>query len=396
MKSSHVIGIDLSDTTLDVVLLSFADGAYIVDKQHSVDVPDGLVVNGVLTDVSRVATFVKEQCNTAGIALTENIPCAWVVPQCITYTHVYTHTNTDEPALSREAMIQAAVKLAPLSSDNTAVSYLHPQDDLDIVVVSAKQVVEQWQACATAVSGAKQRFFLEGYSALLGLDMPKESGPYVIVDVGGRSTVVTAVVDNHVRGMFVSPIAGMYMTQEIARTQECDIVTAEEMKRTKGIGSKSPLALVIKPVLDLLSTRIRSAVDFLEKKFALSFQSAVYIGGTLQMKGLQTLLEKQIGLVQMDGALEHNQSAICAIGAARAYHEGVEYSIFTDLYTKPARFALLNRTPKEIPASVEVPHTQPLPDVSAHHVFAWRMIAIALGCIVVCAASLVVWLFFYT
>jgi Tfp pilus assembly PilM family ATPase len=396
MKHENVIGIDLSDTTLDVVLLSFANDTHVVEKQYSVVVPTGLVVNGVLSDVASVVTFIKEQCQTAGISFTEKIPCAWVVPQCITYTHVYTHTNKDEPTLSREAMVQAAVKLAPVSSDNTAVSYLHPQDDLDIVVVSAKKVVEQWQACATAVSDAKCSFFLEGYSALLGLDMPKENGPYVIVDIGGRSTVVTAVVESHVRGLFVSPIAGMYMTQEIARAQDCDVATAEEMKRTKGIGSKSPIATTIKPVADLLATRIRSAIDFLEKKYAISFQSAVYIGGTLQMKGLQTLLEKQIGLVQMDGVPTHESSLICAVGAARAYSEETQYAIFADLYTKPARFSLINRAPKEVVAVADVGEKQVVSDVSPHHIFAWRMIVIALGCVVVCAIGVVVWLFLYS
>ncbi len=396
MKSSKVIGIDLSDTTLDVVLLSFADDAYTVEKQHSVVVPTGLVVNGALSDVAGVTAFVIEQCQVAGISLAEKIPCAWVVPQCVTYTHVYTHINKDEPTLSREAMVQAAVKLAPISSDNTAVSYLHPQDDLDIVVVSAKKVVEQWQACAVAVSDVRHRFFLEGYSALLGLDMPQESGPYVIVDVGGRSTVVTAVVESHVRGLFVSPIAGLYMTEEIARAQSCDMATAEEMKQTKGIGSKSAIVSTVKPVVDLLATRIRSAVDFLEKKLALSFQSAVYIGGTLQMNGLQTLLEKQVGLVQMDGIPKHESTVICAIGAARAYGADTSYAIFADLYIKPARFSLLSRTAKETPIVAEPPNTEPLAEVHAHHLFTWRIIAAAFGCVLLCAVGVIVWLFFYS
>jgi Tfp pilus assembly PilM family ATPase len=396
MKHELVIGIDLSDTTLDVVLLSFSNDVHTIEKHHSATVPSGLVTNGVFSDVTSVATFIKEQCQSAGISLTEKIPCAWVVPQCITYTHVYTHTNKDEPILSREAMVQAAVKLAPISSDNTAISYLHPQDDLDIVVVSAKKVVEQWQACATAVSDTKCSFFLEGYSALLGLDMPKENGPYVIVDIGGRSTVVTAVVESHVRGIFVSPVAGVYMTEEIVRVQECDVVTAEEMKRTKGIGSKSPIATTLKPVVDLLATRIRSTVDFLEKKFSVSFQSAIYIGGTLQMKGLQTLLEKQIGLAQMEGVPKHEVDLVCAIGAARAYGEKTEYAIFADLYTKPARFSLLNHTSKEVTVVADVQEKKVVSGVSSHYIFAWRMIAIALGCVVVCAIGVIVWLFLYS
>lgn len=398
MKSSKVIGIDLSDTTLDVVLLSFGDDAYTVEKQHSVDVPSGLVVNGVLTDVTGVVAFVKEQCSAAGIILTEKIPCAWVVPQCIAYTHVYTHTNKDEPTLSREAMVQAAVKLAPISSDNTAVSYLHPKDNLDIVVVSAKDIVEQWQACASAVSDTKQLFFLEGYSALLGLDMSKEHGPYVVIDVGGRSTVVTAVVDGHMHGVFVSPIAGVYMTDEIARVEECTTSIAEEMKRTKGIVGKNSLTSILKPIVDLLATRIRSAIDFLEKKFALSFQSAVYIGGTLQMKGLQTVLEKQIGLVQMNGVPKHDARILCAVGAARAYQEHTEYAVFGDLYTKPARFSLLNRTAKEASVVSETSNVKQevLPMSDDHHVFVWRMVAIALGCILLCAIGIIVWLFLYS
>lgn len=186
------------------------------------------------------------------------------------------------------------------------------------------------------------------------------------------------------------------MTEEIVRAQSCDIAAAEEMKRAKGIGSKSPLTSIITPAIDLLATRMQSAVDFLEKKFAVSFQSAVYIGGTLQMKGLQTLLEKQIGLVQMSGVPAHDTHAVCAIGAARAYNEGAVYSIFADLYTKPARFSLLNRTPKEVPVVAETPSTKPVPEVHAHHVFAWRMTAIALGCVLLCAIGVIVWLFLYS
>lgn len=332
---TYVVGIDVSDTTCEIVLLEKKNNSYTAHVRHRSGMPTGLISNGCIVDLQALSAHIVSVLESLSLSLKE-YPCAWVLPQALTYTYVYTH-RAPQRDMSREALVESVVRMSPCASDDVTVSFGEMSPHHDLMVVSSYHDISQWHMLASSICSSGYALYLEGYATAVGVTTDM-SDPYVIIDIGGRSTVLTFIVNGAVVGISTLSIAGLFFTTQIAAALSLSFADAEIMKcQTKKVAARAPIVAPLSSFVSMLSERILASIALAEQKNTVSFGSVWCTGGTAQFPRLVEMLQKalhrtSISVRSIDQAAPEQYEAISALGAARMWLDGREHMrLFVDV-----------------------------------------------------------------
>lgn len=120
----------------------------------------------------------------------------------------------------------------------------------------------------------------------------------LIVDIGSRSTNITAVDKGAIRYNYQTDLSGAGITQALAGGLGVKIRRAEKLKRERGIlgGSESELSTLMMPFVDAILNEVKRAKIKYEQSFGNPITQLVFAGGGSKMPGFISYAQEQLGL----------------------------------------------------------------------------------------------------
>ncbi len=125
--------------------------------------------------------------------------------------------------------------------------------------------------------------------------LKEEKEPVVLVDIGSHTTTVSVVAKGMVRLSQTINVGGNNFTERIAKSLSLDYEKAEEEKIKKGIHLVQGDVRILVPIVDVIVTEIRKALEGFERQHVGIVQKIVLSGDSAKLLGLVEYLEKQFG-----------------------------------------------------------------------------------------------------
>ncbi|HCM36332.1 MAG TPA: hypothetical protein DIS53_00115 [Candidatus Wildermuthbacteria bacterium] len=125
--------------------------------------------------------------------------------------------------------------------------------------------------------------------------LAEEKDPAVLVDMGSHTTTVSVVANSTVRLSQTTNMGGNNLTDRVAKSLSIDYEQAEKEKIQKGIHLAQGNVRILVPIIDVIGTEIRKALEVFERQRAGTVRKIVLSGGSAKLPGLAEYFEKQFG-----------------------------------------------------------------------------------------------------
>ncbi len=122
-----------------------------------------------------------------------------------------------------------------------------------------------------------------------------ERSPVILIDIGSHTTTVSVVANALLRISHTVNVGGNSFTDRIAKSLSVNYEKAEQEKIQKGIHLMQGNVRILLPLVDLIATEIRKALEGFELQKAGIASKIVLSGGASKLPGLREYLERQFG-----------------------------------------------------------------------------------------------------
>ncbi|MEK7516031.1 MAG: type IV pilus assembly protein PilM [Patescibacteria group bacterium] len=306
---NHPFGLDFGDRSLKLValgtaLVPFRRGSR-VRAFGEVAVPDGLSVNGVITEPQKMSELIRALIRgTRGRVRGRSVVAS--LPEGKTFIKVI-----EAPAEGVElgaAVRTAAAENFPLPPEALSLDW-HTIGGIERggkkfhrvvigaapleLVASYTQIIED----AGLVPVALEIEAMATSRALLPLE--EAGGPFVILDIGATHTSLIFINDGAVELTMNIPISGVAITQTIAQALSVPFEKAEETKHECGLDLKrceGKLRQVLSATIADMTKQIRNALRFYQSraKESRKIQNIILCGGGGNFRKIDAVLSQAL------------------------------------------------------------------------------------------------------
>lgn len=303
-KKQRMIGIDISDRSIDIVELD--------DNRHVLlhirrEFEDGIVENGEIKNKERLSAILTELIDVESIPpLRENSDEQLEVSLCIPESRVYTHSLTltetegDDPIFMR--VKKAASEIIPENPQDLYFDFhaVKQNGAYNVMFLAAlRRIVNDYievlqRTNVTPISIENELTSLA--RSIICSQQRNERADVMLVDIGARTTNVGVVdKDRILRESIIVPVAGEHLTAALVTTLGLSRDDAEDKKRRFGFTHKS------KKVFDTLESNfkpivgeVKKLINFYENKEKAEIKSVYIVGGSALLKDVDRYLEQKL------------------------------------------------------------------------------------------------------
>lgn len=359
--NDQIIGLDISDNTIEMVGLSSVKDKYNVVQKKRILLPPGIVEGGEIKNEAELSKFIKQLINTS-----KPIKITFGLPDRHTFIHIH-ELEPGKKALPSNEINEIVRKNIPIDEKNMVFSYsllkapLKPRPEkgknksakkMDqttktdatkklqeetknakdqitedqseklpnryVIVATTKSIFEHWQKFFKK-NNITITVDIESLAVFRGLYAHKPSKPVAVIDMGAVSTNVGIYDQLGLAYTFSSTLAGNQITQQISQGQKISIEEAEKQKIAIGLANKtSPIGQIIQKQIDDLCQELLSQISFYQQHSQQTVSEIVLVGGSCKMPGLLDYMGQKLGKPTKIG-----QSAVLAKATELEYVEAI-------------------------------------------------------------------------
>lgn len=300
--------LDLSDLSVKVIQLE-KDGK--VDKIRSyasLDIPKGVIEDGVIVDKDKVKEIIKSVIKKAGPKKIKTRKVICSIPESKAFLRILNIPKMEEEE-AQEAVKWEIEASIPLSVDQVYFDWQF----LDIVegkqnvltVAVAKEIIDNLVEVAKAADLDVYGLEVESVASVRSLvpkDSPKEEIS-LTVDLGANRTSFIIAEGNVPYFTSSIPFSSEALSDAISKSLGVSGDEAERMKVIQGIEyslENNSIFAIVKPLLENLSSEIEKSIDFYHEisKGSGEVKRIIICGGGSSLKGivpyLTTKLSKEV------------------------------------------------------------------------------------------------------
>lgn len=293
LTSEQVIGLDISDTSMEAVILESKRKAWQVYSYARFRLSPGVIENGEILQPDKLKEDLKKM-------FTLGQPHAMrssSVLLSLSDARVFTRLLSLPKNLSKKDLLLAAHNKAaeyiPEDRENllTALKILSPQNGQNEVfyVAAPKGLVMEWVKVIENLGLDIIGFTLESISSFAGLEDALKKEETLLLDIGARHT--NAIIFDHegIRDSINISIAGNKITHAIAEKLNISHTVAEDKKKNIGMDpsvDQGQVMWVIQGQMQPVADELKKFVNFYEESHGRQVKKMILIGGSAQMKGL--------------------------------------------------------------------------------------------------------------
>ncbi len=293
LTSEQVIGLDISDASMEAVILEPKKKAWQVYSYARFRLSPGVIENGEILQPDKLKEDLKKMFTLGKPHAMRSSSVLLSLPDARVFTRLLSLPKN----LSKKDLILAAHNKAaeyiPEDKENllATLKILVPQNGQNEVFYAAapKGLVMEWVKLLEDLGLDIIGFTLESISSFAGLEDALKKEETLLLDIGARHT--NAVIFDHegIRDSINIPIAGNRITHAISEKLNISHTLAEDKKKNIGMDpgvDQGQVMWVIQGQMQSVSDELKKFVNFYEESHGRQVKKMILIGGSAQMKGL--------------------------------------------------------------------------------------------------------------
>lgn len=297
----QAIGVDISDVSIELLELNRgATGGLTVHALSHAELPSGIVQNGEIADAPRLQALLRETFAAAQPRPFHTRNAIVALPETRVFLRAFEFPHTLTEKQVRRTVPFEAEGALPLTLDEVTYDiHFHRSRVATHHVLFAAAPRRTVDAYLTALNGAGLNVVaLDVESAALARSIVgARADPVLIVDIGGRATVISVVEREVVHATATLPVAGDVFTEHVAQALRIPPEEAETRKRQEGLKTADPLlrealAESLVPVIQ----EIRRTLQYHEAHTGRPVRELYLAGGSAQLPGIVEHLAEKAGL----------------------------------------------------------------------------------------------------
>lgn len=297
----QAIGVDISDVSVELLELNRgAMGGITVHALSRAELSPGTVQNGEILDPNRLQTILAETFAAAQPRpfRTRNAIVALPETRVLLRAFEFPHALTEEQV--RRAIPFEAEGALPLTLDEITYDiHFHRSRVATHHVLFAgapRRIVDAYLAVLHGAGLHPVALDVES-AALARSIVGAREDPILVVDIGGRATVISVVEREMVHTTVTLSVAGDVFTEHVAQALRISPDEAEMRKRQEGMTTATPpvreaLADAQKPIIQ----EIQRTLQYHKTHTGRTVRELYLAGGSAQLPGIVEYLAENVGL----------------------------------------------------------------------------------------------------
>lgn len=290
--AKNVIGIDISDFSIEAVTLDGGRGGFSVENYSRFRLSPDIVEDGTVINKDKLKEALQAMLKNAKLRPMEAKKVFLSIPESKVFSKVFSLPKDLKDKNLSEAIKHKAEESIPEAAENlvAGMKVLSSNGDGKEILYSAaklavvKGFLEVFRELNMEVVGVTT----ESLSSFAGLDDKFKKTTTLLLDVGSRTTIASIFDNKGIRDSININIAGNNIVNAIAKKLQVSQLAAEEKMKQVGLSSAEhgEIMLVIQGQLQPVADELKRFVQYYEQKSGKSIEQIVLIGGLAQMKGI--------------------------------------------------------------------------------------------------------------
>ncbi len=300
-KKNKAIGIDIADTTIEMVLLNTAKSESYIEKKCSAVIPPGIIMHGRLLKKEELKPIIEHLFVELDFSPSKDIPIVIGLPESQVYTQVITLPKHAKK-LRDQKIQEAMMSYVSIPEEDSVMSYcLVSQEDSEVgrflVSVTSRSIIREWKIFFDGVGVSEFIFDIEALASARALLGSMSVSPVVFLDLGANTTSVSFFHEGLPIMMYTLATAGNDMTRAVESAFGISPEEAMIKKHTLDMSNQeSPLVQAVVPYIKRIVDDVRLSLDLVSKKYNLEIHDIVILGGTSRMIGLSDYMSGKLGV----------------------------------------------------------------------------------------------------
>lgn len=291
--SSEAIGIDISDRSIETVIIQKKGSAFHLEAAHRVIVPPGVIENGLITDQEALKkTLIQLKASFGESITSQNIVCS--LPESRTMQHLFLMPATLTHKDLKKAIPFEAEKIIPFDTTHAYWDFVEydarKKRQSVLYAVAPQRLVQEYmetlvRADLTPIildleSHALVRTFLSWYT---------DTELRALFDIGAQTTSI--IIADAKEIFFTHTIArgGSLLTQAVAEHLHLEGASAEDKKERLGFTAKD-VGSALLPVVKEIVAEGKKALSFTEQRTKKKVHEIVLCGGSALIPGIDAYI----------------------------------------------------------------------------------------------------------
>ncbi|MDD5109784.1 MAG: type IV pilus assembly protein PilM [Patescibacteria group bacterium] len=301
-----VVGIDVSDRTVEAVLLKRKFGKPWLAAYSRQVFPAGMVENGRILKPSELAECLRALLRQAKPEPIRERLCVLCLPESQVFSHVFAESPVLANDQVRRAILLEAEQFTPIPLRESYYDFLplgKAGDAQEVYYVATRRsLVHQYLEVFRSAGILPIAFEPESASLARSLTrrgLTDRGAMVLLLDVGARTTNAHLVRQGTVVGSLTIPRAGSHFTAAVATALKLKETEAEEKKIASGFDAQRgrgellpTLVAAARPIVE----EIKRYIAYAEEHRSLTVQQVILAGGSALLPGFPEYLAAQLGL----------------------------------------------------------------------------------------------------
>lgn len=305
MFDKKIIGLDISDYSIEALEISknFFNKVKI-DGYSRMTIEDGLVINGKIIDVAKVASKIKDLLQSAKPKAISANNLALSLPSSQVYVGIINLPNKLNKAQLEQVVYHQAPEIFPLDQNKVVSAWQilktsETEHEILIAAVS-KDLFDQYLDLGKKLNKKIISIEIEATAtARAVLPKIKNNEGCLLIDIGARTTNISIFDDIGLRSLYNINIAGNNFTKAIAEKHKISLAEAEKLKVRTGLSNaqgEDDLLLIIQSYLQKIIPEIKKSIDYFENKYHKTVASGLLTGGSSLLPGMLNYFKDNLKL----------------------------------------------------------------------------------------------------
>ncbi|MBN2654114.1 MAG: type IV pilus assembly protein PilM [Nitrospirae bacterium] len=305
-KKKEPIGLDIGSSSLKVAKITGTKTGYELSLYNELQLPQGLIVDGIISDSSTLVSQIKELIRTAGLKSGDvNIGISGhssVIVKKISLP-LATYDELSASIIS-EAEQYIPFDISEVNLDFEILGTKRDEEDMmDVLLVAVKKNIMDSYVEAVQQAGLNPVVLdIDSFalSNIFEINYPEDINKNIaIVNVGASKTSINILQSGAPVFTRDSAIGSNYHTEELCRAFDLSWENAERLKKGQPIEKVSPeeAAIVLSSASDELFAEVYRSFEYFRSSISDEVMNEVYLsGGAALIKGFQDAMIERLSL----------------------------------------------------------------------------------------------------
>lgn len=301
------VGIDISDQTIEVVVLKKDGSTISLVKSARTMLAPGVVLRGLIQDKTALLAVLQELLLKSNVRLSEIKTVVFGLPESQSYVHSFM-ALTAQKGRTYDVLIRKELSnVIPVSLDEiTTAKLIVPIDREKVRIIATGanfHAVTTWRNFFASLGVKHVRIAPETAAMVVGLAITTVDAPCCVVDMGAFTTTLTMCNEGHIVATYSFARAGEFLTKGIMTKKGMSYEESEHEKQTGGlVHVDKDIAEALMLGVQKIAAEIKMFVTYVDKQKKIRSKKLILVGGTSLLPGISEALTKGTGIpVEMGG-----------------------------------------------------------------------------------------------